>query len=127
MNNGFLKEFYERLLEIHNEFVFLYLVGKSLALRGNYKKETFWYFLNRYFNSNNLGKLELVSRKKKYFIFRLYGSPFKTRKKQFSCAVIAGLLAGFVENHYKVPTGAIETKCISMGHKYCEFKVKLLK
>ena len=123
----FFVEFYEKLLDTHNEFIFLYFIGRALAFKEHSHKETFWYNVKRYFEVKELGKLELASRRKKYFIFRLYGSPFKTRKKQFSCAVIAGLLAGFVENYYKIPTGAIETKCISMGHGYCEFKVKLLK
>ena len=124
----FLKQFYEKLLELHNEFIFLYFVGRLIGLEESPKRsETFWYLLKKYFDVKGLGSLEFVKRGKKYFIFRLYDSPFKTRKKQYSCAVIAGLLAGFIENHYKIPTGAIETKCVSMGHEYCEFRVKLLK
>lgn len=64
------------------------------------------------------------------YVIRVHNSPYamvpggkKLRRKRPACYLLAGIFAGGATSILKKRYRAEETKCISKGDKYCEFKV----
>ena len=127
MLEEFFKEFHEELMKVPSEFVVLFMSGKMLGKNYSNKAKNFD-SLKKIFEDKKLGKLTLKTenKKEKEFVFKLDDTAFKTKLKKSSCYVVAGILAGFVENHHRKYAGATETKCVSKGDSHCQFLVKVI-